>query len=205
MGLDVYLKKGESHIEEDSRQHPTHMFKVGYFRSSYNGSGFNSVMGALGVPTLYNVFLPPEDGGRFTPDWSACLLRANAAREAYKQMVASPGGRGRVTFISAEKGEGADSDAKALSVFRDEASKPHPFPGYSNKRGHFWWDGLTIKAAIPGTQKWLGAGVFLIYEAEVGSDDEGDWYEQALDIVIETCEWVIATGTPEGYALHWSA
>lgn len=205
MGLDVYLKKGESTIEEDSRKHPDHFFKLGYFRSSYNGSGFNSVMHTLGIPDLYAIFQAPEDGGRFTPDWEACLARAKAARMAYNERTSSPGGKGRVSFISAEKGQGAvaTTESGALEVYRDEAVKAHFFDGYSNKQGHFWWKGLTIKAAIPGSSRWGGAGVYLIWEP--AETDEGDFYDAAFEIVIETCEWVIATGNAGEYGLYWSA
>ena len=57
MGLDVYLKKSflppelisnnEEKIEDiepiQSAIYPHHLFQVGYFRSSYNQSGFNSI------------------------------------------------------------------------------------------------------------------------------------------------------------------
>lgn len=205
MGLDVYLKHGESTIEEDSRKHPDHFFKLGYFRSSYNGSGFNSLMHTLGIADLYAIFQAPEDGGRFTPDWEACLARAKAARMAYNERTSGPGGKGRVSFIAAEKGQGAvaTTEREALEVFREESSMERPFSGYSNQKGHFWLDGLTIKAAIPGTARWAGAGVYLIWEPQ--ETDEGDFYDAAFEIVIETCEYVIATGNAAEYSLYWSA
>jgi hypothetical protein len=35
-------------------------------------------------------------------------------------------------------------------------------------------------------------------------DDNTQWYEQALEIVIETCEYVLAQPHPETYVTHWS-
>ncbi len=53
--------KYESHpdvkkVEKDSKKYPSHMFKIGYFRSSYNDGGINQVLQRIGLPTLGTIF-----------------------------------------------------------------------------------------------------------------------------------------------------
>ena len=75
MGLDVYLKVGDTYVEFLSRKYPDHLFKIGYFRSSYNESGINYVLESRGLPTLWTVF--DAKPGEFVPDWEKSLERAN--------------------------------------------------------------------------------------------------------------------------------
>src|SRR5690348_14525919 len=59
--LATELKLGEygdpesEYIENNSAQFPEHMFKIGYFRSSYNSGGINSVLRGYGIPDLYGI------------------------------------------------------------------------------------------------------------------------------------------------------
>lgn len=46
----------EEKIEIDSSRWPKSYFKVGYFRSSYNGGGLNRVMSRFGLPSLDDMF-----------------------------------------------------------------------------------------------------------------------------------------------------
>ena len=36
------------------------------------------------------------------------------------------------------------------------------------------------------------------------SPSQLDWYVKALEIVVETCDYVLAKSDPECYFLHWS-
>ena len=49
-------------------------------------------------------------------------------------------------------------------------------------------------AVINGTDR-----VYLIYEADLS------WYQQALEIVLETIEYVLSQPDKEKYVLHWSS
>ncbi len=48
-------------------------------------------------------------------------------------------------------------------------------------------------------KRWNSNGVFVVYEV-----DDLDWYLQALDIVVETCDYVLAQPDINKYVLHWS-
>jgi hypothetical protein len=63
---------------------------------------------------------------------------------------------------------------------------------------------LKVRAIMMGTKKgWASnhePAAYLVYES-----DGLEWYAQALDIVVETCEWVIAQPDREALYLHWSS
>lgn len=204
MGLDVYLQRNGKGDETASTIDPEHLFKRGYFRSSYNGSGFDSVMRRTGCPELAAIFGARENQSRFTPDWQVSLTRAQIALEQYREHLASPAGGHYVGWIGAKDG-GVSSEHEALMAYVQEVSREKlPFTAYSNKVGHFWIDGAKLKAAIPGQQPWGANGVFLVFEYE-RQEGERDSYETALLIVIETIEYVLASGAPDEFSLYWSA
>jgi hypothetical protein len=129
LGLSDWGTGGKK-IERQSKVHPTEdLFKIGYFRSSYNSAGINSVLDATIHMDLYSVF-KPNDRYIFRPAWNACLKRANVLRATFKKYI----------------------------------------------------EGLDTKSA---------------------SDLE--WYVQALDIVVETIEYVLAKPDKEKYYFHWSS
>src|SRR6185312_16254691 len=78
LGLDKYGEdeKNKIKIEFDSAIDNEHYFKVGYFRSSYNGGGINRILGNLGVPDLNEIF-EPNDEYCFQPNWKSALKRCN--------------------------------------------------------------------------------------------------------------------------------
>jgi hypothetical protein len=39
---------------------------------------------------------------------------------------------------------------------------------------------------------------------EAFSGNMKSWYQQALEVVVETCEWVLGQPDPSKYLLHWS-
>lgn len=203
MGLDVYLRRNGEHDEAESAINPGHLFKRGYFRSSYNGSGFDSVMQRANCPDLYAIFeVGRDDGGTIKPNWQQALARAQVALEQYREHIASPAGGHYVTHI--DGGAHVNSERAALALYAAEAAKPHPFPAYSNREGHFWHEGAKLKAAIPGLGVLRNPGLYLVFESE-RDDGERDWYETSLMIVIETIEYVLASGAPDEFTLYWSA
>lgn len=208
------LSDAESHsetIEHASPRHPDHYFKIGYFRSSYNDGGINNVLRRAGLGGLYEIF-EPADRDRFVPDWRACLDRARGTLTEWQAHRARSGG---VDIMRAESNPFTDprelacSEHAALERYitqRDGYVKRKGFSGhYSNRDGEFMMDEpLRVRAIIAGTHDGF-AGVrpcqYVVYEQQ----GDSDWYGQALEIVIETIEWVLAKPDHEKYALRWSS
>jgi len=88
MGLDVYLANGKTYntewecddyetIEINSTLYPEHLFKIGYFRSSYNSGGINRVANRYSLLDLYDIFDPHSY--TFIPDWADAMKKCEAA------------------------------------------------------------------------------------------------------------------------------
>lgn len=209
MGLDVHLQHNGKDVEKDSTIDPQHLFKLGYFRSSYNGSGFNSVMARAGCPDLYAIFQANRDQSRFTPDWQDAKTRANFALDQYRQHLGSAAAGHYVDFFGVREGnhKGPTSERDALQAFVAEAERqPRPFPAYTNQVGSFWHDGAKVKAIMAGTRsRFEGPGFYVVFEQPPLPEGKRDSYETALLIVIETIDYVLASGEPEKFSLFWSA
>lgn len=192
--------------EADSTKHPEHMFKVGYFRSSYNGSGIDRILHNLGLPDLANV-MGAEDKYEFAPDWAKCKERAEALLAAYR---AHPLKEYRCFKVGPNMFGGfeqAPEDAEdALQIFGEELGKAANFlgDGYSNIKGEFWpANGLQIYALIPGFDTIVRRAP-CVYAICKTAQEGLVWYEQAIEIVIETCEFVLAQPNAQEFYLHWS-
>lgn len=82
-----YLK--EKDIKKDSKKYPEHMFKIGYFRSSYNSGGINHVLNDYGMEDLYWIFQVGDDYHIF-PDWDEALNRVNGLIKKIKEVMKDP-------------------------------------------------------------------------------------------------------------------
>jgi hypothetical protein len=202
MGLDVYLANATSgEIQIDSTLYPDHMFKIGYFRSSYNNSGINTVLGDIGIPSLYEIFLP-GDAYTFTPDWQAALERTDSAISAFDAAVSQ--GVFGAFFVSAYDYNVA-SNADAICVFKQQLRKQEEhdmgFRSFSNREGYFCLDGTEIVAVIPG-KGFFANGAYVVFERD---RESLEWYRHALEIVRETIQHVLAQEDPTNYHLEWSS
>lgn len=197
----------ESHrekIELDSVLHPDHMFKIGYFRSSYNSGGINSVLRDLGIPDLYEIFEHDNDQYEFNPNWKEAL---KTVQESIKLLKKDKGYR--VESVSANLFSPDDvptSAAAALEIFNNELngkSKNKSFLSYSNKNGEFYLDknGLKVHGLIPGKDMFQRPCTFIIYKPK----DANKYYLEALEVVKETIEYVLAQDNPQDFYLCWSA
>lgn len=198
----------EQKIEQDSRLYPDHVFKIGYFRSSYNEGGFNRVMPAICGVGLDDLF-PNRDGYEFQPDWADSRQRAIAALERARQWLLTNGSY-RVSEFSnnmfINSSELPANTEAALVAFTAELSRkkesPSDFGSYSNRTGTFFFkEPLEVVAVIEGRGCFGQPCSYAIYKA----DNSYQWYLQALEIVIETCEWVLDQSDKEKYWLHWSS
>lgn len=185
-------------IELPSKTDPKHYFKIGYFRSSYNSGGFNTVMGDLIGNDLYTIF-GEHDEYHVKPDWAAAreiaiemlndAIRAAAERPYYVTDVSI---RGNLTELS--------NRAAVDIVLEHLKNKDDEFECYSSGEGFFDLNGSKLIAAIPALY-YGSPSVKLVFEDK----DHLKWYLDALRIVIETIDYVLQSDDPDKYVLHWSA
>jgi hypothetical protein len=231
LSSDVALAQSEALAErlglDDCGQHPSrervainstidpeHMFKVGYFRSSYNSGGINHVLDNLGFAGLYQIMGVGWDVSEPEIDWDEALRNANQAISAYEAHLASPAGKYRVDHIRPMGQSGADGEKAALELFvgQLQAMPTSDMRDFSNGDGHFFLDGKKVCAIIPEQAKAPTGnpmldmlnqpGVFVISEKE--PSEKRDWYLTALLIVKETIEYVLAQPDRENYYMVWS-
>lgn len=203
-----YDTRGEEKIEIDSSLHPEHMFKIGYFRSSYNAGGLESRARNLNLPSLHDVF-DAGDEYSFKPDWEASLARAKAARDKWSAEAKRM--KGFDVFV--EKGnpfspspitsqrDALDAVLKAAEKWGSESGG---FDSYSNGQGSFFKTGIQVHAMFVGTTEVLGRTVPAVYVATKSEKGGIDWYVDAWDVVVETCEYVLSQDEPEKFFFHWS-
>lgn len=220
LGLDEWgSHPGKTKIEMDSKKYPDHYFKIGYFRSSYNDGGINSVLGRLGFPDLYDIFPHEEGDYEFFPNWEKSLQLSNNLKKSYKSHIESDSGKYDVMTIDhnsfIDPKEFVDSEEKAFALFESELKKQNGRAStcYSMKDGVFYFEPLEVVAMISGKKEGIIEKIFtgesvvvpchyVIYKK---SDDTLNWYLQALEIIIETIEWVLEQKDMENYYLVWSS
>lgn len=205
LGLDKYgsdITNCEN-IEVDSLNYPEHYFKIGYFRSSYNDQGINSILRNLGIEDLYDIFEHDDDNYEFCPNWNQAL---DVVQRSIKDLKKDKGYR--VEAVSANMfapDDVADTPAQALEMFNNKLKEKRPggYNSFTNKEGHFYLDkaGLKVHALIPGKSALGMPCTFAVYKMKDGNK----YYIQALEIVKETIEYVLSQEDPQSYYLHWSS
>lgn len=212
-GLDEHgYSKTKNKIQEDSKLYPNHYFKVGYFRSSYNDSGIERVLFNLGLGNMDWIFQVTESGGvyEFSPDWELALERAENVLSEFRD---SPALRIFQVRLGEFPGNNLPSTTdQAMEIFLREYNKAknkksgeRSLGSFSSREGHFYLDEpLKVLGIIPGeSDSFLSKGKIktanVIYEVEDNTS-----YVEALEIVVETCKWVLNQKDPQNYYLHWS-
>ena len=211
LGLDKYgcdETRAET-VERPSALHPDHMFKVGYFRSSYNEGGINRVVKASTGKDLYWVFEPPKDEYAFRPDWSRARERALRLLDEYQSALRADAGSLRVFFEApnsfrsdAELRANCETTERALEIFRQTKAKPN-LGSFSNGQGTFFLEKpLQVVALIEGIGPISERGLYVVHQTD---GEDSTWYFQALEIVVETCDYVLAQPNVDQFYLGWSA
>lgn len=231
MGLDIYLERFDNlediqgyemkcrenddwepvfkSIRQKSTLYPDHYFDIGYFHSSYNGSGTNQVLEKFKVPTLYEIFDVKWDVCLPKINWEESLTRCESATQALKEAIkALPFNCLAVDNYMPDSWKFPKSEAEALELFGKEFKKFEAktdkdkewMSSYGTGHNEYFMKGLHVHAVINGF-KYNSPTHFLVYKV-----DEADleWYVQALEIVAETIRFVIAQEDREHYVLHWS-
>lgn len=216
LGTDKYgTHSSREGVEIDSAIDSDHMFKIGYFRSSYNEGGINRVLRNLGLPDLGEIMGAPDDGSDFAPDWDASLVRIGEVIARYEAHIDGPMGKYGITEVRPMYEFGVADEVAALAKFQEEIERASGGGGrdYSSRDGLFHLDGIKVCAVITKTYTRPRPGnpfdailntptVFLIYEK--ASDGKPDWYLTALRIVRETIEYVIAHPDRQHFYMVWS-
>lgn len=213
---DGYDGHAHEKVELNSTLYPDHMFKIGYFRSSYNDSGINRVMRNLIGIDLYDIFpeAKEKDAYQIQPDWNAALERSQTALQKMHDLVVE-GNTYKVfaldDFMFVDENT-PYSERQALQAFlkeKDKWSKNKQedklnFDSYSNRLGTFHMaDPLEVVAFIKGKKEYGNKGdiTYVIYKS---STEDIIWYIQAMEIVVETIKYVLGSGEPEKFAMRWS-
>lgn len=198
-------------ITLDSKLYPEHLWKIGYFRSSYNVSGFDSVVSRWVPWSLGTAFNNPMMEYLHYPDWDQCLSRTKHMRDEILAHIENKGAHSVFTEpVFSATGDTVGRDpTSALNLFyerveKDKQYKDHPLSAsrYSCSDGFFCHNQpLEVAALVKGVDFMGDPCIHVIYEL---SDSMLDYYTQATEIAVETCEWVLNTGRQDEYLLHWS-
>ena len=204
-------------IEIDSAKYPDHYFKVGYFRSSYNDGGLNRVLGNMVGEDLYSIFgRGNNDDYSFQPKWETVKLNALNTIKKFDEFVETNDGSYRVSEFGYNEFSGSpnsfpvDNERKALDVFLDELKKDKKRTHddsrwYENIHGSFFFGKpKEVVAIISGVKKRIFVDEKLPCSYVVWKDDVS-WYRWALEIVVETCDYVLSQPDQDKYYLHWSS
>lgn len=204
LGLNTWGMDTESveRIELDHAIHKDHLFKIGYFRSSYNSSGIDSLLSNSGYDELYKLFNKGDDEYRFKPQWETSLLRVQSLLDELSE---------KENFFRVKKitpnlfsKPSVRSEWEALDVYIKELDKDASFPAYSNSDGTFYRETpLEIHGIIEGIDSSFGKDkpcTYLILK------DEGTlkWMREAVEIIRDTILYVLGQEDKDKYILHWS-
>lgn len=208
MGLDVYLYKGKKEIEMPSSKYPDHMFKVGYFRSSYNDGGLNTVLKNLALPDLYEIFGESEPDYEFKPNWINALIKVKSTIEDLRSKPNIRCFEVDWNDLSDPTKCGVDSKEGAIAKYLEETSRHSSFDCYSNLSGIFSQEPIKVYGFVHGFRKNIFQKIMTDARQAVTfviAEGENEWYIQALEIVQETIEYVLAQPDKDKYLLHWSS
>lgn len=210
-GVDEWGEpSGKTNIDLPSVKHPDHLFKIGYWRSSYNRAGFDHIVGTLTGKTLYDVVVGVDDFTYYIqPDWKAALEKAKDLLTMLRHRVEVVGDYQvmKVSTIFRHEDTEVDSDGKALDTFLQQMGKSRSNQAWSCEEGTFMPEGIQVFGIVNGIDTVLNSKVLANYIIFT-SGEEGhtyDWYIHAAEIVVETIEYVLAQDDPEKYYLSWSS
>lgn len=203
LGLGKYGKGLKEKVEIPSSKYPDHYFKIGYFRSSYNDSGINRILKNT-IGTSLSYIFNVEYEYHIKPDWCDARKKAVEALESLRKYASEYGFNVHHMSLFFLHESEISSDKEALEAFlrtKDEHScHKGSLRSFSRKDGEFYLDEpLNVYGIILG-KSFNCPCIYLITK----TDDGLDWYINALEIVIETIDYVLGQDDPQKYYLHWS-
>lgn len=196
----------EVKIEEDSKKHPKHYFKIGYFRSSYNAGGINRILQDRIGQDLYTILGVSQDDDQPQPNWRAVIKRVDSAMEQYEALLSDNPWQVIECAHNLFSPKSSVEDKQALALAQKELSQKRSktdFTAYSNNAGFWCPEGMTVYGAVNGVDA-LGSPCCFLVTKDKGDEDGLRWYLHALEIIKETAEWVLAQKDPSKFHLHIS-
>lgn len=197
-----------------SKIDPKHLFKIGYFRSSYNNGGINNVLLKSIDVDLYDIFEVNDNPDYIiTPDWSKVRDNVVSAIDKYGKFLHQSMGFTTVKINTMIDTISTESEAlkeflKQMDICnsKSDTEKEYHYTNYSTNNGTFLMNGLSVYGVffLPDKYDQNKNDVILIVKSK-NFVVENDWYYAALQIVLETIYYVLAQPDPEHYVLHWSS
>lgn len=200
-------------IKINSALYPEHLFKIGYFRSSYNGAGINNVLRDRIKQDLYSIIGVSSDKYVQQPDWHKVIANCELAIATFRDVVA----KNPFSFMEvspnmfASPSELPKSGEEALEIARktlvDREHSEMMTDGFGDRHGEWYPKGLKVYGMVPGVNTFFGKAhptTYVIVRWEKEGEEPFKWYINALEIVKETAEWVLKQENPEKYYLHVS-
>ncbi len=200
-------------IDKPSKKYPSHLFSIGKIRSSYNIGGINSVLEELGLEDLFWVFNFTEEDQQkeyVSPNWNQSLVNIKQLIENYTKAMATDLGKYTSFEIPVDflfNGDLPCSRQTALNKFIESISTKERLPGfnsYSNRDGDFFLEGEKVYSFLKGINLLGNRSMYIVTDRNhYDPKTKGDWYLQALEIVQETIEFVLAQSNTSAYYLAW--
>lgn len=198
-------------IGEPSKVAPDNINGLGYFRSPYNSGGINRVVERLTGESkgYYWIFQKESDDYYHRPDWAEARRRAMEVIGDLERVSVQNRGYAVRTLRMAPHHTSSESAALAefLKFEGSHANIPAGFGrAFANGYGDFDLDGMDVRAVMLGIESSLFGKQPVAYVVTKSPDGSAlhPSYIDSLKVVVETCDYVLASDAPERFALAWS-
>jgi hypothetical protein len=190
-------------IHRQSRRHPLHDFKIGYFFSLSNRSGFNNVLRKLTGEDFYTILgFKPSTPDTFKPEWKRIKEKVGEIHAKLRHHKEVCGGFHNVHAIRRTTSQ-PKTEQEALEIFRSEVKRcregEFDLGNFTSEKGEFLlscpWKVVSI---IPADLENQTVCCYIIVEEDLL------WYIDGLDIIEETVDFVLSQSDREVFRLCWS-
>ena len=202
LNLNPWGRGKREQIIMDSLKYPDHSYSIGRFMNGQGPKDLGKVLSDLKIGSLEWIFnYNFEEGIEYRPNWVLALERV---KESLSLLNATPYYRNERIKFSADL-KGPLNSSEVMEIFYQELNK---YPSlseetnYKNSKGDFYFQKpLEISAIIPSSSSNASTGATESYLHIIYKEDS-IFYKEALEIVQETCEWVLSQKDPENYWLQ---
>lgn len=225
MGLDVYLYKmkdgvtleqiqnedeklsyeevealiHEERIELPSSKYPDHLFKIGYFRSSYNRGGIDNVLSELGLKGLESILNSPSSQDYYQqPNLESVRKNCLQVLSGYRTL--------KFDYEIVQCWDNVFNNNISNKSLSEARKLYQEFLEQKDSGDSEWMtrNGFFAKEAIQNVRAVINGGSNGFYIVKDSDPTKADFYEQALEIVLETIDWVLSQPDSDRYVFGWS-